>query len=346
MSFKSSHLFVLLSVAATLAPRLAQAQPTPSSALSPDEDRRRALYQQGKDAIKAQRWVDAKTRLGEAWAIRPSHDVALALSQAEFNLEYFPESAEHLAYYFRNVSAKENENNLANAKLAFEAVKAKVCTVQLSAPKGAEVLLDGKAIGTAPLEASIFVKPGRRVFEARSGERKAEQELQAVAGKEQSVALSFPEALQAAPAPSSIAVEAGLPDVPKPATAARSMVPVYIGAGLTAVGLGVGIGFALAAGSDHDDIDAFKEKNGPSGCSDGTAAADDCAAQRDAAQARDRHLTYEVIGFSVAGAALVGTATYFFWPESNAATGAARGALKVSGGASPDGASLWILGNF
>jgi hypothetical protein len=86
--------------------------------LSLEEDRRRTLYQQGKEAIKAQRWVDAKTKLTDAWTIRPSYDVALSLSQAEFNLDHFAESAQYLAYYFRNVSAKENEKNLTNAKQA------------------------------------------------------------------------------------------------------------------------------------------------------------------------------------------------------------------------------------
>ncbi len=347
---KSLYPFVLVGLAATLQPQLAYAQGGASSALSPEEDRRRTLYQQGKEAIKAQHWVDAKAKLTDAWTIRPSYDVALSLSQAEFNLEHFAESAQHLAYYFRNVSAKENENNLANAKQAFIAAKAKVGSVGVTAPKGAEILIDGKVVGTAPLETEAFVKPGKRVFEARLGAAKAQQELQAVAGKEQQVTLNL-EAPPTSAAPIAIAaaaVESGLPEVPTLAEPEpepkRSMVPVYVGAGLAAVGLGVGIGFALAAGSDRDDIDALKNKNGPSGCFD--AASANCAAQKDAAQARDRHLTYEVIGFSVAGAALIGTATYLLWPESRSTTAVAGKKFRVGGGASHAGARLWVLGNF
>ena len=190
---KSFYPFVLFGLAATLQPHLAYAQGGASSALSLEEDRRRTLYQQGKEAIKAQRWVDAKTKLSDAWTIRPSYDVALSLSQAEYNLEHFAESAQYLAYYFRNVSAKENENNLANAKQAFEAAKAKVGSIAVAAPRGAEILVDGKVVGTAPMDTDAFVNPGKRVFEARLGEAKAQQEVQAVAGQEQQITLRFEE---------------------------------------------------------------------------------------------------------------------------------------------------------
>jgi hypothetical protein len=348
---QSLYPFVLAGLAATLHPHLAHAQGAASSALSLQEERRRTLYQQGKEAIKAQHWLDAKNRLTDAWTIRPSYDVALLLAQAEYNLEHFAESAQYLTYYFRNVSAKENEKNLSNAKLAFEAAKAKVGSVAVTGPQGAEILVDGKVVGTAPLDRNAFVRPGKRIFEARLGEAKAQQEVLAVAGQEQQVALRFEEpAPSAGPATiaSTATIDAGLPTqpsliAPEPPPK-RSLVPVYVGAGVAAVGLGAGIGFALAAGNDGDDIDALHEKNGPSGCFDETSA--DCAAQKDAAQSRDRHITYEVIGFSIAGAALIGTATYLFWPKSKSAPATVGGGLKVGGSASQEGARLWILGNF
>src|SRR6188768_4332133 len=248
MSPKSLYPLLLLGLASTFAPHTARAQGGASSALSLEEDRRRTLYQQGKEAIKAQRWVDAKTKLTDAWTIRPSYDVALSLSQAEYNLEHFAESAQYLAYYFRNVSAKENENNLANAKQAFEAAKAKAGSVAVTAPRGAEILVDGKVVGTAPMDTNAFVRPGKRIFEARLGEAKVQQELQAVAGQEQQLTLKFEEPTASA-GPATIAstatIDAGLPEEPKPTAPEpapkRSMVPVYVGAGVAVVGLGVGI---------------------------------------------------------------------------------------------------------
>jgi hypothetical protein len=346
---KSLYPFVLVGLAAALQPHLAHAQGG-GTALSLEEDRRRTLYQQGKEAIKAQHWADAKARLTDAWSIRPSYDVALSLSQAEFNLEHFAESAQYLAYYFRNVSAKENENNLTNAKRAFEAVQAKVGAVAVTAPQGAEILVDGKVVGRAPMGTNAFVAPGMHTFEARLGERRAQQEVQAIAGQERQISFGFEESARSAePDARAAAVGAGLPDESAPVAplelgTKRSLVPVYAGAGLAAVGIGVGIGFAVAASSDRNDIDALKRKNGPSGCL-GDASAD-CSTQKDAAQSRDRHVTYEVIGFSVAGAALIGAATYLLWPRSQSTTGTVREPFELGGVACQDGARLWILGNF
>jgi hypothetical protein len=351
---KSLCPFLLIGLAATLQPHIAYAQGA-GAALSLEEDRRRTLYQQGKEAIRAQRWVDAKNKLTDAWTLRPSYDVALSLSQAEFNLDHFAESAQYLAYYFRNVSAKENENNLANAKQAFEAAKAKVGSVAVTAPRGAEILVDGKVVGTAPIDTNAFVRPGKRIFEARLGEAKAQQEVQAVAGQEQQISLKFAEPTASAGSAtiaSTATVDAGLPEGPTPITTApapapkRSLVPVYVGAGVAAVGLGLGIGFALAAGSDRDDIDGFKQKNGGSGCKDGSGLSSDCAAQRDAAEARDRHLTYEIVGFSLAGAAAIGTLTYLLWPQPSVISGSANKAIRLGGGASPDGGGVWLSGSF
>lgn len=347
---KSLYSLVLLGLVATIEPHLVLAQGGASSALSLEEDRRRTLYQQGKEAIKAQHWVDAMTKLNDAWTIRPSYDVALSLSQAEFNLGQFDASARHLAYYFKNVSAKENENNLANAKQAFEAAKAKVSSVQVTAPRGAAILVDGKDVGIAPLDGNTFVKPGKRVFEARLGDAKAEQELQAAAGQEQQVTLNLEQPAMPAPAAASTgaAVGAGLPEAPAPTEPERpqkrSLVPVYIGGGVAAVGIAVGIGFAVAASNDKNALDVLKQKNGSSGCLGATSS--DCATQHDAAESRDRHLTYEAIGFSVAGAALIGTAAYLLWPTFSDGSASTRKRVTVSGGASPDGARIWVLGNF
>ncbi len=348
---KSFYWLALIGLAAALQPTLAHAQGAPP-ALSLEEDRRRTLYQQGKEAIKAQRWADARAKLAEAWTIRASYDVALSLSQAEFNLERFAESAQYLAYYFRHVSAKENANNLANATQAFEAAKARAGSVQVTAPQGAQILVDGKLIGTAPLDTNAFVEPGRRRFEARFGEARAQQEVLAVAGEAQQLALSFPapeeSPTSAAAPPSAATLDAGLPPAPgegaQEQLATRSRLPVYVGAGIAAAGLGFGIGFAVAAANDRDDIDALKQKTGPSGCFDNASA--DCAAQRDATQARDRHVTYEVISFSVAGAAVMGSAMYLSWPESSPRSGANRNTFHVSGGAARDGARIGLRGSF
>lgn len=330
------------------------AQTASATERTASEDRRRALYQQGKDAIKAQRWLDAKTKLAEAWTISPSYDVALLLSQAEFNLEHFAESAKLLDYYFRNVSAKENEKTFANAKQAFEAAKAKVSAVSVHAPAGMELWLDGKAIGSAPLPGRLYVVPGRRTFEARRGDLKSVEELQAAPGQEQSVVLSEP--APAADASSnggivssglSSTASSPLPHDDTPSDSQRSVVPLLVGGGVALVGVGLGIGFRVASSSSHDRFVELQAAAGPDGCNGDAATSSECTALKDAVETTDFRRNFSTGAFVLGGVAAIGTVVYWFWPRNNArASSASAHALRFNGYADAAGGAVWLTGDF
>lgn len=156
------------------------------------------------------------------------------------------------------------------------------------------------------------------------------------------------------PHPADLSVEAGLSDRPPTAapverrdTAQRSLVPVVVGGATTLVALGVGIGFRLSAASRHDDVLRLQEKNGASGCANGTASSSDCTAQREAVESEDSRRRISTTAFVVAGIAAVGTAVYWFWPRPAAHSGAAQnGSLRLSGAVTPGGSGLWLSGNF
>jgi hypothetical protein len=356
---KPFALALTLAVTTAVIPRAARAQATPSVTTA-DEERRRALYQEGKAAIKAMHWVDAKTALEQAWAITPSYDVALLLAQAELNLGHNAEAARLLAYYFRNVSAKESEKTYANAKKGFERAKQQVSSVTVTAPEGAALFVDGKPVGTAPLDGSLFVNPGSRTFEARRSDTKVMKTLDAVAGQEQTISLGFPEpSPTAAPAAANpeASVGAGLSDpvvASNPVSSDRrsgtdgpSVVPVVVGGSITLVALGLGIGYRVAAASSHSDFLRLQEKNGDGGCANGSASPADCSAQRDAVDSEDHRRRLSTGAFVVAGVAAVSTAVYWFWPRGSAANKAAgKGALRFNAAVSPAGSGLWLSGSF
>lgn len=330
---------------------IAWAQPAPAAEPAPHEDRRRALYQQGKEAIKAQRWVDARTKLEEAWAISQSYDVALLLAQAEFNLERFDQSARLLDHYFRNVPAKESEKTLANAKQAFAAAKANVSVVSVQAPHDVEVWLDGKLVGPSPLATPLFVLPGRHKFEARRAEAASVHELEAVAGGEQTVVLAEPTA--SAAAPEGLATEAGSPSLdPSPsvsneAASARSVVPLIAGGGVALVGVGLGVAFRIASSSSHDRFVELQAAVGPDGCSGGAASATDCRALEDAVDTTDFRRNFSTGAFVVGGLAAVGTAVYWFWPRTKTTAGRrSADALHLSGHLDANKGALWLSGTF
>jgi hypothetical protein len=122
---------------------------------------------------------------------------------------------------------------------------------------------------------------------------------------------------------------------------------VIVGGSIVLIGAGLGIGYRVSASSKNDDLHALQEKNGSNGCNDGSAAPTDCDAAKDAGESVDSRRNISTASFVVAGAALVGTAVYWFWPRSSTATAAGGGrTFSVSGAPAHHGGSLFVSGSF
>ncbi len=81
-------------------------------------------------------------------------------------------------------------------------------------------------------------------------------------------------------------------------------------------GAAVGVVFLLSANSSQEDADQLRAGlSGPNACGAGTPYASECAALHDKNSDVDRARTIEIVGFSVAGAAAIGTAVYLLWPH-------------------------------
>jgi hypothetical protein len=119
------------------------------------------------------------------------------------------------------------------------------------------------------------------------------------------------------------------PKKAEPAPSHASLVPVYIAAGVTAVGLGVGIGTLVAAGnkqSDKNDILARLPER--PACGQGTPYVVDCAHVRDL---NDQAATLRAVGFVGVGVAVAaaGTATYFLLKHDRRTTAEAGRSVRV-----------------
>lgn len=105
-------------------------------------------------------------------------------------------------------------------------------------------------------------------------------------------------------------------DGPKP----RSRIPLYVMGGVGIAGIGAGITFVAMRSSQITDARAQSKQiiandgncraNGPA---EFVVA---CDTLLQMAQRGDTFGTLSIVGFSVGGAALLGAAGYFFWPES------------------------------
>ena len=221
----------------------AAAQSAPSSAAAEHHNQGRAAMARGEREL-------AYAELTQAWDLEPSGDTAGLLGQVERRLcvlrspttycDLYPDAARHLSFALRHLPPTYEADTPAKLKSWLTDVKTQVGTLQIQAPSGAEVWVDGKSLGTAPLTEDVFVAPGTHTVEARSnGVQLTRQHVDIAKGGLQSIVLSDRPTARAKPARvPAVSSRASADSVAQP-----SLIPAYV---LTIRELGVpGLGAML-----------------------------------------------------------------------------------------------------
>ncbi|WP_437928496.1 PEGA domain-containing protein [Sorangium sp. So ce291] len=359
----------VLFTAATLiaAPDIAVAQPAapqeaPASAAEAAK-RADASYRQGLRLYSDGKYAEAESALQSAWALNPTFDVAYNLGNTEYKLKKHREAAQYLSFALRHwplMKAAAKLKVTAEQRLAESRAQVGAVTVTVGVA-GAEVLVDGKAVGRAPLEGEVFVDAGEHRVEAKlEGYAPASETVKVAKGGKAEVALAMPavksDAREAAPvaqAPERGAPGAGAraPAAEKPPAAPvepmappqqRSWVPVIALGAASAVGLGVGIGTTVASNTASDD--AHKQSaaiiQGRGQCVKPESSwSGPCEQVLNDASRADTLGNVARVAFIASGAFVIAAATYVLWPKPKPSAYAT--ALPV---VHPDGAGFAVTG--
>jgi hypothetical protein len=179
------------------------------------------------------------------------------------------------------------------------------------------VLVDGDAVGTAPLARPVYVEARRHVVAAElRGQRSAEVIVLPSAGTRGVVELT----LDAAPSSPTAGAAGPSPAAPEPThegglDAARPWLAVASGS-LLAAGLATGIGFTIASNAHADDADSLAASLPPGGCaSGGTARA--CVEIGGNIGLSDGQATTAVVGYVLAGVGAIALATVLLVPAGD-----------------------------
>ncbi|WP_437318007.1 PEGA domain-containing protein [Sorangium sp. So ce385] len=340
--------FALLFTAATViaAPEIAAAQPAAPREASASADaaaRADAFYRRGLRLYSDGKYVEAEAELQSAWELNPTFDVAYNLGNTKYQLKKHKEAAQYLSHALRHwplMKAAAKLKTTAEKRLAESRAQVGALVVTAGAP-GAEVLVDGKAVGKAPLEGEVFVEPGEHRVEAKlEGYAPASQTVKVAKGGTAEVTLAMAlakiEAQAAAPgaeaaeggsapgagagAPAAalapgVAVEPASPPQPK------SWVPVIALGAASVVGLGVGIGTTVASNAASRDVDAQGRAIIDAGgqCKDPPSAfADRCSKLYDAGSRQETLGNAARVAFVASGVLAVAAVTYALWPRPEA----------------------------
>jgi hypothetical protein len=143
------------SFAATLlsAPPIAQAQDAVT-------DLAREKFKEGVKAYDAGQYEQARTLFLQAYALKRHPAVLLNLGQSELKTGNVEDGGNHLQQFLReHKEATADQKSAAQAGIA-EAQKKTGFVIIIVDSDGAQVSIDGAAVGTAPLLDPVFVKPG------------------------------------------------------------------------------------------------------------------------------------------------------------------------------------------
>lgn len=345
----------LLLAAALIASSPAFAQPPVETPTADTPDEASKLFKKGNDAYKLKKWDEAEKAFREAWALKQSYDIAGNWGDVEVYLGRYRDAAEHLEYSLRNWPAGQ-EASKRRTQERFAEAKQHVGTLSLKVSEGAEITVNGKAVGKSPLPGPVFIEPGAATIEAKIGDKSARKTVALDVGEARELEIVI-EGEAAAVGPE--AEPAAGPSRPDPGAGGSvkadssgmkpRTVALIAGAGLTVVAAGVGVFYTLKKSSAQDDANGLRSelssKFGGQACS-GSSAPAQCADLTDALERRDDAAQISTGAFVASGVLLAATAVaYFVWPAGHESSPKA-GRVNLFATPQSRGAMMGVVGSF
>jgi hypothetical protein len=267
------------------------------------------LYQKGK-------YDEARLKFAQAYAVLKKPAVVYNLAKTEALTLRAVDAATHFREYLKTAGpSKEREDALRELSDQYKLVT----QVEVHAPEGAGLFVDGEQVGLSPLPDTLLVAPGPHTVTARVGEAKQDKAFTGSRGETLKLSFVFEKPTPApAPPPTPTASSAPQPFgstfTPPPDPHAerpgpgRWLVPSLVGL-VGAAGVGVGVGFGLASRSAADEGDAIRRAN-PQGCRDTTSPV--CAAASSSDDERRRDAIVSVVGYGAGGVVLAVSGFLFY----------------------------------
>lgn len=230
-------------VGSKAAPGSKTSTPTPPPPTGTVDERASKWLSQGNKAFKEGKFAEAEKAYHEAFALKQVYDIAGNLAMAEFAQSKHRDAAEHLALAIRLFPVTGEPATREQMQKTFDQSKGHVAAVKVivSTARGAQVSVDGKAVGEAPLEDDVFLDPGKHTISATAkGYKEASKTVDVKKGGSEQVKLD----LVLLPPEVVVKNEPALPPPPP-----RSKKPAVVLGSVAVLAAGVGAAMYVVSGS-------------------------------------------------------------------------------------------------
>ncbi|XXT16363.1 hypothetical protein WME94_39640 [Sorangium sp. So ce429] len=345
-------------------------------------DKARELHREGEVLFKKKQYARARAAFLAAWSLKPHWSTAGNLADCEMKLGLYRDAAEHFAFFVRG-SERDKEPVPEKAAARHREAMSRVGAIDARVtPAGAEVRVDGKLAGTAPLEGPVFVEPGEHTVEVLLGGKVASMPLALKAGETRQVYLDVTPSAGApgdaagvggvgsagpAEAPAKASSGGGLPgwydagrllgrapeaaapgpDAAAPARDGGHPRAVFVAGGAIAGAAAVGTGVALAfvsAGKASNADDLLAELRRTRGLCSAPPPSSACTELMALREERDLFANAAMVTLIGGGVIWAATAAYTFWPRPDSKAVATT--VWVAPLVAPRGGGLWIGSTF
>lgn len=292
---------------------------------------------QGNLAFQDGKFTEAEKAYREAFALKPVYDIAGNLAMSEFAQSKHRDAAEHLALAIRLFPLTGDPATRDKMQKTFDQCKGHVGTVKVNVAtvRGAQVSVDGKVFGEAPLADDLFLDPGTHTISVTAkGYKDALKSVNVQKGVSSIVKLDL------VLLPPDAVVRNG-PDQP------RSKMPAIALGGVAIVAAVVGgalLGVAGGKASDAND-QAAKLKGARCVAPPGTNTNAACTTLVNTASSADTLHNAGIGMFIGAGVAGVAAVTYLLLPPRAAKKASSTG-VRATPLVGPEGAALLVSGSF
>lgn len=257
------------------------------------------LFGEGVAAAQAGQVEVAYEKLKAAWALRQTYDIAASLAVVENALKKHRDAAEHFQFALDNFPPMTAADKRQQLEQGLAEARKNVGELKINVAPGAEVEVNGRAVGMSPLKAPVFVDPGQATVTCKKKDFGEGQAL---------VQVNIGEAKD-------VTVEIKITTGPGGEAEDKPIWPTIVLSVVGAAGIGAGIGLTVVG----------FQKNGEAEDLAGTCGlGPDCVTQGD--DLIDQANTFVGVGgamFGVGGAALLGVLIYNLVPQDSSTEKAA-----------------------
>ena len=196
-------------------------------------------FDKGSSAYDAHRLKDAEIAFLEAWKLKKTPDIAANLGQVESELGKHRQAATFFSYAVKNAAPTDSQEARRDVKQRLDDERKLVGLVHVRVNVvGANVLLNGESLGTAPLADDVFAEPGSVTFTAKlAGHIDARAVVEVGKGSSSEAVLEL--------VPSAVEPEEANPAI------------VIGGTATAGVSLGIGVLFAVLSSGKASDAKAL-----------------------------------------------------------------------------------------